>query len=289
MAEPETERHHWTRIEVEATVSAYLEMLLLELRGEPYSKAQHRRALLQLLNNRSEGAIERKHQNISAILIEMGLPYIEGYKPLRNYQELLRSVVQERVSHTPALVPTAQAAVERIPLSVPNVDDILRVLIDPPASRERPIAPGIRERPSSPYTFRTNFLMREAQNAHLGRAGEEFVVNFERARLISEGQERLAARIEQVSVTKGDQEGYDVLSFSANGRERLIEVKTTGFGVYTPFFVTQNELETSKKEAEQYHVYRVFNFRRAPRLFTLPGAIDQSCDLEPTQYVARVG
>lgn len=90
-------------------------------------------------------------------------------------------------------------------------------------------------------------------------------------------------------LTKGDQEGYDVLSFSANGRERLIEVKTTGFGVYTPFFVTQNELETSKVKAGQYHVYRVFNFHRAPRLFTLPGAIDESCDLEPTQYVARVG
>ena len=289
MATPETERRDWTRIEVEATVSAYLEMLLLELQGKPYNKAQHRRALLKLLNNRSEGAVERKHQNISAILIEMGLPYIEGYKPLWNYQELLRSVVQERVSHTRALIPTVQTEIERIPLSVPSVDDILRVLVDPPVSKERPAAPGIRERPHEPYTFRTNFLMREAQNAHLGRSGEEFVINFERARLISEGQERLAARIEQVSITKGDQEGYDVLSFSVNGRELLIEVKTTGFGVYTPFFVTRNELETSKKEAEQYHVYRVFNFRRAPRLFTLSGAIDQSCDLEPTQYVARVG
>ena len=90
-------------------------------------------------------------------------------------------------------------------------------------------------------------------------------------------------------MTKGDQEGYDVLSFSTNGRERLIEVKTTGFGVYTPFFVTRNELETSKTESEQYHVYRVFNFRRTPRLFTLPGAIDQSCELEAMQYIARVG
>ena len=288
MMQPETERRDWTRIEVEATVSAYLEMLLLELRGGPYNKAQHRRALLQLLNNRSEGAVERKHQNISAILIEMGLPYIEGYKPLRNYQELLRNVVRKRVFDTPALIPTVQTEIERIPLSVPNVDDILRVLVDPPVSKGKPVAPGIRERPREPYAFRTNFLMREAQNAHLGRVGEEFVINFERARLISEGQERFAARIERVSLTKGDQEGYDILSFSANGRERLIEVKTTSFGAYTPFFVTRNELETSKMAAEQYHVYRVFNFRRAPHLFTLPGAIDQSCDLDPTQYVARL-
>jgi hypothetical protein len=123
----------------------------------------------------------------------------------------------------------------------------------------------------------------------LGRAGEEFVVDFERARLISEAQERLASRVERVSVTRGDQEGFDVLSFSANGRERLIEVKTTGFGAYTPFFVTRNELETSKENSDRYHVYRVFTFRRSPRLFILPGAIDQSCDLEPAQFVARVG
>ena len=289
MAEPEIERRDWTRIEVEATVSAYLDMLLLELSGEPYNKAQHRRALLRLLNNRTEGAIERKHQNISAILIEMGLPYIEGYKPLRKYQELLRNVVQERVTHTPALISTVQTEIERIPLSVPDVDDILRVLVNPPVTRERPVAPRICEKPQAPFLSLTNYLMREAQNSRLGRAGEEFVVNFERARLISEGQERLAACIEQVSVTKGDQEGYDVLSFSANGRERLIEVKTTGFGVYTPFFVTRNELATSRTEAEQYHVYRVFNFRRAPQMFTIPGSIDQSCDLEPTQYIARVG
>ena len=195
MAKPETERRDWTRIEVEATVSAYLEMLLLELRGEPYNKAQHRRALLRLLNSRTEGAIEHKHQNISAILIEMGLPYIEGYKPLRNYQELLRNIVQERVVHTPALIPTIQTEIERIPLSVPNVDDILRVLVDPPMARERPVPPGIRE-PRVPYSFRTNYLMREAQNSNLGRAGEEFVMNFERARLISAGHECLAARIE---------------------------------------------------------------------------------------------
>ncbi len=289
MAESESERRDWTRIEVEATVSAYVEMLLRELQGEPYNKTQNRRTLLRLLNNRTEGAIERKHQNISAILIEIGLPYIAGYKPLRNFQELLRNVVKDRVALTPALIPSVQTAIERMPLSVPIVDDILRFIVDPPMSRERSASPQVREMPHTPYVFRTNYLMREAQNSHLGRAGEEFVLNFERARLIADGQERLAARIEHVAVTKGDWEGFDVLSFSANGRERLIEVKTTGFPAYTPFFVTQNELETSKAKMDQYHVYRVFNFRRNPQLFILPGAIDQSCDLEPTQFVARVG
>lgn len=58
----------WSQAEVEAVVADYFTMLSLELRREPYNKAAHRRDLIQLLNRRSEGALERKHQNISAIL-----------------------------------------------------------------------------------------------------------------------------------------------------------------------------------------------------------------------------
>src|SRR4051794_36194775 len=79
----------WSRVEVEATVAAYLEMLDQELRGIAYNKSEARRRLIGMLNGRSEGAIRRKHQNISAILIELGFPAIGGYKPLSNYQGLL--------------------------------------------------------------------------------------------------------------------------------------------------------------------------------------------------------
>jgi hypothetical protein len=79
----------WSREEVEATVADYFAMLDQELRGLDYSKTQHRRALSLLVNQRTDAAIERKHQNISAILRELGFPYIFGYKPLPNYQQLL--------------------------------------------------------------------------------------------------------------------------------------------------------------------------------------------------------
>ncbi|MDI9636268.1 hypothetical protein QM565_10800 [Geitlerinema splendidum] len=55
----------WSQAEVEAIVADYFTMLSLELRREPYNKAAHRRDLIQLLNGRSQGAVERKHQNIS--------------------------------------------------------------------------------------------------------------------------------------------------------------------------------------------------------------------------------
>src|SRR5437899_3120271 len=87
----------WSREEVEATVSDYFDMLAMELRGEPFNKAEHNRDLQKLLANRTKGAIEKKHQNISAVLIELGYPYIDGYKPLGNYQQLLYGVVEDRL------------------------------------------------------------------------------------------------------------------------------------------------------------------------------------------------
>ncbi len=76
----------WSENEIELIVEDYLNMLAAEVSGRSYSKTEHRQNLLARLINRSKGSIERKHQNISAILVEMGVPYIDGYKPLRNYQ-----------------------------------------------------------------------------------------------------------------------------------------------------------------------------------------------------------
>jgi hypothetical protein len=86
----------WSQAEVEATVADYRAMLRAELSQEEFSKTEHRRNLIRLLDDRSEGSVERKHQNISAILIELGLPWIDGYKPLGNYQDLLFQVVEQQ-------------------------------------------------------------------------------------------------------------------------------------------------------------------------------------------------
>jgi hypothetical protein len=120
----------------------------------------------------------------------------------------------------------------------------------------------------------------------LGAAGELFTLNFERARLIRAGRENLAGKIEHTSKVRGDHEGYDILSFDESGTERLIEVKTTKYGIDTPFFVTRNELAVSELHSNKYQVYRLFSFRETPRLFTLPGSINSSCRLSTATYLA---
>lgn len=275
----------WTREEVEATVSSYFDMLHAELSGSPYSKADCRRKLLPLLNDRTAQSIEFKHVNISAILIELGFPFISGYKPRSNYQRLLYEVVADRLQANAPLQRLAAIDSERV-IDVPEVDDILNALTDAPKSVKRKARE--REPVARHVTTSINYLEREARNRSLGEAGEEFVINFERARLIRAGVEPLAGRIEHVSKSRGDAAGFDVLSYEESGAERLIEVKTTKYGAHTPFFVTQNELTVSRAEAKRFHVYRVFDFRVSPLLFLLKGAISSTCNLEASSYVARV-
>ena len=75
------------------------------------------------LKNRSEGAIERKHQNISAVLIELGCPYISGYKPLGNYQGLLAEVIADQIAQSPWFDKAATSASE-MPAAAPLITDI---------------------------------------------------------------------------------------------------------------------------------------------------------------------
>jgi Domain of unknown function (DUF3883) len=275
----------WSREEVEAAVSDYFDMLANELRGELFNKAEHNRALLRMFNDRTRGSIERKHQNISAVLIEAGYPYIEGYKPLGNYQELLRTVLIERLAGATWLTTAIAALVEKPALEIPDLSDLLAIQVDPPNREER--NSRTQEEPvTGRIPSRRNYLEIEARNSSLGLAGEELAVRFERERLRRIGEPKLAANVQAVALTLGDHLGYDIVSFERDGRERLIEVKTTRFGAWTPFFASRNEVNVSENRAEQYQLYRIFAFDSQPRLFALPGSLRKSCRLDPYTYSA---
>lgn len=277
----------WTLEEVELIVADYFAMLAAELTGQSYSKAEHNRRLQQS-TGRSKGSIEFKHQNISAVLVNFRQPFISGYLPRQNYQSLLERAVLtwladhprffEGVADGPVLAPSVAPA---LPANRP----VSELVEKPPESIDT-----ILDEPAEPATrfYRIDFVRRDAENRRLGKMGEEFVVEFERRRLGDEaGRPDLASRVDWISSTRGDGAGYDVQSFNDDGSARLIEVKTTGLGKYFPFFVSANEVRVSERRADAYHLYRLFDFSREPRLYTLQGALARTCDLEPTQYRAR--
>jgi hypothetical protein len=275
----------WSREEVEAAVADYFVMLDKDLRGESYNKAEHNRRLQNLLSGRTRGSVERKHQNISAVLIEFGYPYIDGYKPLGNYQELLARVVQERLSAATGLEEMVASTVAGDVERAPAVADVLSIVVPPPV-RDHDAARLYDQQAARVARPRRNYLEVEARNQSLGRAGEELVLHFEHERLWRAGERSLADRIEHVARTQGDGLGYDIRSFEVGGRDRLIEVKTTRFGALTPFFASRNEVEVSEERRDEYQLYRVFGFRAEPRLFTLGGSLRSSCQLEPFSYSA---
>jgi len=275
----------WSAEEVAATVADYLAMLVAELNGQSVNKSAHRRALVNKLNGRSEAAVEFKHANISAAMLELGLPYIKGYQPRANFQrDALFREIELQVGQHPSLDAAAMNAVRREAIELER--DEFTAVREPAPERSHEVrepAPRLTRRP-----FKRDYLEQEAANRSLGRAGEDFVVRFERWQLLQMGLGQLAEKVEHVAKTCGDGLGYDVLSFDSMGDPRFIEVKTTSFGKRTPFFVSPNEVDFARAESERFRLYRVFDFRDAPRLFELAGRIETHCQLDPHSYKASL-
>jgi hypothetical protein len=277
-----TRESDWSAEEVEAIVADYLQMLTLELAGQSYNKAEHRRQLASRLRSRSAGSIEFKHCNMSAVMIELGFPYIRGYQPRGNFQMLLLEAAAQQLQRYPLLDSAALSAVQQ-PAVAPQHIDFSSLKREAPVRQEKAAAPL----PPAFQPVKRDYLEREAVNRSLGAAGEDFALRFERWRLAANGQDQLAERVEHVSQTRGDGLGFDILSFNLDGTERFIEVKTTTFGRETPFFVSATELARSKIEDANFRLYRLFEFRRQPRIFELAGSLDRHCFLDPLTYRAR--
>lgn len=275
----------WTEAEVETVVGIYFHMLRLQELGQKPNKAEHNRRLQQLLPARNAASIEYKHRNISAVLNLYGAQTLIGYKPLPNFQRLLVEVVGRALEHDRVL---DEAAIRRVetPAELPLLDSFQGFVVEVPkpagtVSDHR--LDWVRQ-----TSIKRDYLERESRNRSLGLAGELLVMEYETRRLRNLGAKTFADRIDHVSKTKGDGLGFDILSFDADGRERFIEVKTTGYVAETPFFISPNEVNFSSEQSDKFHLYRLFAFRNKPQMFVLSGPIAANCLLDPVSYRATL-
>lgn len=102
----------------------------------------------------------------------------------------------------------------------------------------------------------TDFIRKNIENKELGDAGEELVKDFEIKWLLAKGMNDHANRVRIAE----DGEGFDILSFDENGREKFIEVKTTEGNEKSSFFFTLNEYLFCEKNVDQYCIYRLYNY-----------------------------
>ena len=214
MADEEKIGKPWQDDELDAIIADYFFMLEAELSARPYVKARHSAELMQRIG-RTHRSVEFKHHNISAVLDELGLPWIPGYKPKRNYQAAIFGAIDRYLTaHSEFLTrsptPTILAPEDEPPF------------VDPPTL----LAEQPRPRQLEQLLRKFDPVERDSRNRALDRAGKSFVLEVERRQLARLQRSDLACKVRWIAAEVGDGAGYDILSFDPSGRERLIQVKT---------------------------------------------------------------
>jgi len=267
----------WTDEENDILVADYFAMLGEEMADRSYVKAHHRRAVVERIG-RSEGSVERKYMNVSAVLMKLGLPRIRGYAPNANAQfgALTAAIDRYLAGHATAWEP------ETIPTSpLPNDDPFV------PAPDLRPKPDAVPE-PIRRLVRKWDPAARDARNRALGKRGEAFVLEVEERKLFSAGRKDLLRDLRWVSDLDGDGAGYDILSFDpTTGDRRLIEVKATCGEATMPFFLTRNEEALSRECPSEFRLYRVFDLAVRPKIFELRPPLAEAVHLTPTTWVAQ--
>lgn len=271
----------WTDTEIDLIVADYFAMLGAELAGRSLNKAEHNREL-QALMNRSRGSIEFKHQNISAVMLGLGQPWIEGYKPAANFQNaLVDGVLRWLDAHPDWLRPRMGEGLSG------HVREAAPLWIGPPPTQRNeppPVDPAFMLALGRKY----DVAERDARNRALGKAGEQRVLDHERQTLHQAGRNDLAAKVRWTAIEDGDGYGYDIASYEPDGRDRLLEVKTTNGWERTPFHISRNELAVADARREDWHLIRLWNFAREPKAFALRPPLDAHAALIATSFLASL-
>lgn len=265
---------NWQDDELDAIVADYFAMLDADLSGTPYVKSRHNAAIMAQIG-RTHRSVEFKHQNISAVLDELGMPWIPGYKPKRNYQNAIFDAIDRYLTQHPVALAPAK--------TLPKTPaDPTEIFVPPPT-----LAPN-EPMPERLLRLIKKFdpVERDHRNRTLGQAGEAFVVDLERRKLTDSDRKDLAGKVRWIAAEDGDGAGYDVLSYSLEGQERLIEVKTTNGSARTPFFLSRNECGAAFERPADWLIYRVHFFAKGPRIFKITPPLENAVRLRPETWRA---
>lgn len=149
---------NWQDDELDAIVADYFAMLSADLSGHPYVKSRHSAALMAQIG-RTHRSVEFKHQNISAVLDELGMPWIPGYIPKRNYQNAIFGAIDRYLSRHREIL-------EFVPKDKSASAVQATVFVEPPALRPSESAPTALRR----LVRKFDPVERDHLNRSLGKA-----------------------------------------------------------------------------------------------------------------------
>ncbi len=269
----------WSVAEVESAIKGYFQLLESELSGKAVNKARFIRELNTHIKDRTKGSIEYKFGNISAVLSEKGLDFLNGYAPYNKYQNLLVNMTESYLDENPNFRVLLE---KKSPISKPILIDDLRpyqsYIVPVPKVSE------LKEERES-YPRHIDFAAKDFRNRLLGKKGEEFVYALEKNNLEKQGLDKLATKVKWVSLEEGDGAGFDILSFDAKGREKYIEVKTTTLNINTSFYMSDSEIKFSKKHMSDFYMHRLYDFFNERRFYVADTEKLLKFDIKPLQFM----
>ncbi len=276
--EPNSKSVDWSAGELDLIVADYFTMLEAEFTAQKINKTEHRRILMTHID-RTDASIEFKHRNISAVLSLLGLPWIDGYLPAWNFQAAIADAIDRFLGRNPNPVPYG-------PKQSSAFAESSALFAEPPPTPPplSPTAGKAFERVARKF----DPALKDQLNRALGLAGERRVFESEQQQLILLDRPDLARKVRWVSQEDGDGAGYDIRSYDGRGAERLIEVKTTRGGNATPFYLTKNENEVASERPDAFRLYRLYDFSKQPRLFTLTPPLEAILHLVPMTFRASL-
>ena len=172
------------------------------------------------------------------------LEYLSLYDRMAN--SLLLAEVDDYVLETVELPKTIEA--------LETIDFIIR-----PKKRATKVSDGSRG----------GGYRRSKKSDKVGRLGEEFIYEYEKERLISNGFPDLAAKVifhreDVLNRTPG----WDITSYFEDGSPKLIEVKSSEGDVINDIILTRNEWDKAQDTdlANSYFIYLVTNITNKPKI-----------------------
>ncbi len=133
---------------------------------------------------------------------------------------------------------------------------------------------------AKPYQFKgkyVDFVSKHRRNKRMGDIGEEIVLQYEKTHC---DNPKYKSKIVLSAKSEGDGLGFDIKSFSNNGKPKFIEVKTTKGKSETALYISDTELKRSIQEGDNYYLYRLYNLneeKKTADFFVLQGNLEKYC------------
>jgi hypothetical protein len=282
---------HWKYEQFQLACDFYIQELKQFLLSKESRKQHDAINYLTTKLNKSNKAVRLKMHHISSILVNSDLPYLEYFSPIPcaeiglidwNETQALKTLLVEKFND-PRFVEFLSSLSDKKDYPT-NIEDSLQIESPPEIDvfehLEVPEQPSLKIRPKIDY------IEREIRNTKLGEAGETWVINFEKKKLVEAGLAQLSNKIVWASKEIGDGLGYDIISYDTDGSKIYIEVKTTSLGKYSAFYLSQKEIEASSALGTRFVIYRIFDFDRSTKFFKVGNNLKDTLDLVATTFRA---